>query len=219
MSLIAKEPPKRLLIIGAGGAGREVASWVKLGDEFGTSVYIGGFLDDNANVLANRQSDIAIIGTPLGFEYSENDCVLVAINSSMEKRVHIYNELKARRIQFYTFVAPNVIVGDRAMIEEGAIICPGAMISSDVLIKPNVFVNCSTQIGHDTTIGMHSTLMAHVNIGGECSVGKRTFFGTGAILSPKLTVCDDGKLSCGAVLTRSIRKPGVFFGNPAVLLK
>lgn len=210
---------KNLLIIGAGGAGREVESWIQLVPENKRDVRIKGFLDDNPNALDGYPCAYQIVGTPLDYSYQSDDCVVIAFTASLELRARLYWELKKRNVSFYTFVAPNAIVGQNACIEEGAIICPNCLISTNANIGPNVFVNCGSQIGHDSNIGAHTAMMARVDVGGNCEIGEQTYFGTGSVISPGTYVCDKAQLSCGTVLTRSIRKPATFFGNPAVQLK
>ncbi|GAJ11396.1 unnamed protein product, partial [marine sediment metagenome] len=50
-----------IIIVGAGGFGREVYLWAK--DSFSKDQYkIKGFLDDNPKILNNYNMDIGIIG-------------------------------------------------------------------------------------------------------------------------------------------------------------
>lgn len=63
---------KDLLIIGAGGFGREVLQWIKDINKQKLTRNSIGFIDDNLNALDNLKCDYKVVGT---------------INDSMEKRV------------------------------------------------------------------------------------------------------------------------------------
>jgi len=207
---------KNLVIIGAGGFGRELELWLKLVPESLRDYKIAGFLDDNILALDGFPSSFKILGTIDNYDFKSNDYALISIADPLIKE-DVYDRLK-EKVRFYKFIANTAIVGNLDTIDEGSVICPNAIISTNVKVGKCVTVNCSTQLGHDTKVGDFSSFMANVIIGGEVTIGNRVYFGSQSTLVPRKKICDDVKISAGSLVIRSIKKTGVYFGNPATFI-
>ena len=204
---------KRLFIIGAGGSGIEIESFLSKIPENKKDYYIEGYLDDNPSALENIKSDYKILGKILEYPFRVNDYALISITDPAIKK-KIFFELR-KRVKIYTFYDPSIFVGKYSEIGEGSVICPQSLISTNVKIGKCVYINSGSQIGHNSTIEDFSSIMANVNIGGECIIGKEVFFGTGSILIPRIAVCDRAVIGAGSVVIRKIKEPATYFGNPA----
>lgn len=54
---------------------------------------------------------------------------------------------------------------------------------------------------------------------GEIKIGNSTWVGAKSVISPNVTICDQVIISLGSVVKKSIDKPGIYGGNPAVFIK
>jgi acetyltransferase-like isoleucine patch superfamily enzyme len=52
----------------------------------------------------------------------------------------------------------------------------------------------------------------------QTKLGNRVSIGTNATILP-VTICDDAVIGAGAVVTKDIKEPGIYVGNPARLLR
>ena len=77
---------KNLYIIGAGGLGRQLESYLELLPSFNLEWELKGYLDDNKDALKNKASDYKVLGSIKDFEFSESDSVLVAIADTKTKK-------------------------------------------------------------------------------------------------------------------------------------
>jgi len=207
---------KRLFIVGAGGAGIEIESFLFAIPVSQRDFELIGFLDDNLSALDGVKSDLKILGKTLEYPITKDDWIIIAIINPEIKRM-IYSKL-IDRVNFYTYIDSTSFVGKFSDIGEGSIICPQCLISTNVVIGKFVFVNSATQIGHGSKIDDFSSLMSNVNIGGECKIGKEVFFGTGSIVIPRKTICSNSIVGAGAVIIRDVKTPATYFGNPAIKL-
>ena len=136
----------------------------------------------------------------------------------------------------------DVRFGDRVRIVEPVNLY-GCTIGDDVFIGPFVEIQRDAVIGRGTRIQSHAFVCELVTIGEDCFVshgvkfvndtfsrggpargdrslwkpthiGNRVSIGTNATLLP-VTVCDDVVIGAGAVVTKDIRQPGRYAGNPA----
>ena len=157
---------KNLYLVGAGDFGREMESWLVLLPGFNEEWNIVGYLDNRTtDILNTYPSDYSIVGIPETFNFTENDFVLLCVSSPVAKK-RISSNLKGR-VQFFTYIATNTIIGKFVKIGEGSIICPNVIISTNAIIEDFVTINLGSHIGHDCKIGKFSSIMANVDLGGH----------------------------------------------------
>lgn len=204
---------KRVYIIGAGDFGREMESWLESLPSFDDDYELMGFLDKDSDSLKNRPTDLKVVGSHESMEFDKNDYVVIAISDSNARR-RIAKSLE-NRVNFFTYVAPNVTLGKFTKIGIGSIICPNCFISTNTKIGDFVIVNAGTNIGHDCTLESFCSLMANVDIGGSVTIGESVFIGTKATIIPKKRIFKDITIGAGSMVIRNLNKIGTYFGNPA----
>lgn len=204
---------KKLYIIGAGGFGRQLESYLDQHTKEKVDWELMGYIDDNPNALKNVGSDYQILGNVHTYDFQEGDMVLIAI-ADLKAKMKIV-ELLRNNVTFFTYVSDTALVGKNVKLGEGSIICPGAKIGSNVSIGEFCIINLDTIIGHDSTIGKNNSIMPHVDVGGGSIIGNNIFMGTKATISPRLNVVDNTHIGVGAVVIKDVLEPGTYFGNPA----
>ena len=208
---------RRLFIIGAGSFGREVESWLELIPELKRNWHLEGYLDKDKKTLKVYPSDYHIIGDEENFDFKEDDFVILAISEPKIKE-RIYFKLK-QKVNFFTYISPNAIIGKNIVIGEGSIICPNTILTTNIKIGMCTLLNIGSQIGHDCIIGNFTTINANVDISGKCVIGKRSFFGSNSIVIPGRKIGDDTKIGAGSVVIRNVKENTTVFGNPARKIK
>jgi sugar O-acyltransferase (sialic acid O-acetyltransferase NeuD family) len=204
---------KRIYIIGAGDFGREMESWLEDLPNFKNEYEIKGYLDNDSKSLQNKPTDYEIVGTHEEMEFKENDYVVIAIsNSKVRKRIA---ESLINKVNFFTYIAPNVTIGKFTKIGSGSIICSNCFISTNTVIGDFVIVNAGSNIGHDCIIESYCSLMANVDIGGSVILGEGVFIGTKAMIIPKKRIFRGIIIGAGTIVIRNLNKVGTYFGNPA----
>jgi sugar O-acyltransferase (sialic acid O-acetyltransferase NeuD family) len=204
---------KRIYIIGAGDFGREMESWLEDLPNFKNEYEIKGYLDNDSKSLQNKPTDYEIVGTHEEMEFNENDYVVIAIsNSKVRKRIA---ESLINKVNFFTYIAPNVTIGKFTKIGSGSIICSNCFISTNTVIGDFVIVNAGSNIGHDCIIESYCSLMANVDIGGSVILGEGVFIGTKATIIPKKRIFRGIIIGAGTIVIRNLNKVGTYFGNPA----
>ena len=209
---------RNLYLIGASHFGREMESWLELVPENKRDWEFKGFLhayQDNSP-LEKYPSDYSILGNWEDYPLSKNDYCIISVSDCTWKE-KIYNHLKDRTT-FFTFIAPNAIIGKYNIIEEGCIICPNCVITTNVYLGKCITLNIGTQIGHDVKIGNFSSLMPGVDLGGHVSIGTKVFIGSKATIISKIEVENNSIIGTGSVVIRKVKSDTTVFGNPAKVL-
>ncbi|ADE55391.1 acetyltransferase [Coraliomargarita akajimensis] len=205
---------KRLLIVGAGGFGRELAGWVRMHPGDGVEWSLAGFLDDDAHALDAFNSDLGVIASIADYQPQENEYLLCGIGSPQVKR-SLCTQLMERGARFMSYLHPTVIVGERVRIGEGVICCPRVTLTCDITLGDFAAINCHSSVGHDVQIGAWSTLSGHCDVTGGVCLEEEAFLGSGARILPGKRIAAASKVGAGAVVVRSTKAGETVFGNPA----
>jgi sugar O-acyltransferase (sialic acid O-acetyltransferase NeuD family) len=205
---------KRLIIIGAGGLGREAAVWAEHAMCQGRDWCLDGFLDDNANALVGIQIGLKIIGNTHDYAPDSKEVFLCAIGDSTV-RLSVIERLKSRGATFVTVIHPSSVVGARCQIEDGCLFCPGVVVSCDVKIGEGVIINMHSSVGHDVSIGRGSTLSCHVDITGGVQLGEAVLVGSHGSVLPQVKVGDHAIIAAGSVAMRDVPANTTVMGVPA----
>ena len=209
---------KKLIIVGAGGFGREVLSYVLDIPENKRDWDIFGFLDDEPNVIADFDISVPLLGSIAGHQPQEDEVFVCAVGHPKTKQ-RICEKLLSQGAVFVSIVHPSVYVGPRVVIGRGCILAPYAMFTSDIVLGDFVIVNCFSGCGHDVTMGAYSTMSAHCDVTGFCQLGNGVFMGTHASILPGKKIGEFAVIGAGAVVIRNVPDGATVYGNPAVRLK
>lgn len=211
---------KDLVIIGAGGFGREVAWLVERINEVNPTWNLKGFIDDNPACHGKYEDDYLVLG---GCDYllkSDKELWVVCAVGSARVRKIIIDKLKEHhKIKFATLVDPSVILSKRVIIGEGTIICAGTIVTVDVTIGKHVIINLDCTLGHDDVIGDFVTIYPSVNVSGCVTVGECAELGTGMQVIQGKNIGSESIIGAGAVVTKDIPKRCTAVGSPAKPIK
>ncbi|MGH9563789.1 MAG: hypothetical protein ACRD3S_20230, partial [Terracidiphilus sp.] len=93
---------RRLFIVGAGGLGRELESWLDRVPESERDWRIHGYIDDAPNALSGYPSQYRVLGAVASFPFVAGDLAVLAIGDPRTRRAVV--ELLGDRAEFFTFV-------------------------------------------------------------------------------------------------------------------
>ena len=209
---------KNLVIIAAGGCGREVFQWVKDINEQNPRWNIKGFLDDNLEALNGLKCDAPILGTIEEYKIQLDDEFICCIgNSSIRKKV--VENLKIKGAVFTKIIHPNATISDNCILGEGVIIYPFALISDNAVIGDQCIINMYSSVAHDSVLGAYCTISAHCDVTGMCKLGDRVFMGTTSNMAPSSKIGDDVYICAGSTVMGRVRAGNKVLGNPAKIVK
>ena len=72
------------------------------------------------------------------------------------------------------------------------------------------------QIGHNTTVGEHCLIVAHAGIAGSCEVGNYVTIAAQVGVAGHLKIGDNVILAARSGISKTILKPGIYWGTPAI---
>ncbi len=208
---------KKLIIIGAGGFGRETAALVRDINKESPQWEFLGFIDDDVNKPVPEGYPVLgdldyLISMP------ERPDVSIAI-ANAETRERIVTKLKGYGFRFPTLIHPSVAIGPDVRFGEGCIICRGGIYTTNITIGNFVISNLGTTYGHDTRVEDYVSLMSHTSIAGDVLIGKACYFGLHCTVINMVSITDHCVFGAGAAVVKDITEPGTYVGVPARKIK
>lgn len=212
--------PRPLVIVGAGGLGREIAVLVAQLNEAGGSWDLRGFYDDKvpatptvAGLLyLGTVADLAATPTPLA--------VAVAVGSSAG-RAAVVGRLASAQLSFPALVHPQVALRahQRISVGAGCLIQRGCILTCDSTLGRFVLLNLGCTVGHDAVLEDFCSLMPHANVGGGAHLETGVYLGTNATVIHQVRVGARATVGAGAVVVRHLPAGCTAVGVPARRIK
>jgi sugar O-acyltransferase (sialic acid O-acetyltransferase NeuD family) len=203
---------RRILIVGAGGLGRQFKHFI---DNYSEDIVVG-FLDDtikenveieNVKVLG----DIKSIQKFSGFF----DEVIVGIGYN---HLNFKNELifhyKQLGFVLYTYIHPTAYVDNTAKLGDNVFIYPNCTVDQKVILNDGVLLNNNVVVSHDCNIGDSSYLAPSVTLSGKVKIGSNCFIGSGTTIRDEIEVTNDCFIGAGSLILKNIDHKGSYVGGP-----
>lgn len=205
-----------IVIIGAGGFGREVAWLIEEINKNEPQWNLLGFIDDGL------ESDRMINGYPIigniDWLISQNLSVVVAVGDPITKK-KIIDRLLESKNQYPILIHPSVISSKRVSIGEGTIICAGSILTVNISIGKHVIINLDVTVGHDVIIGDYSTILPSANISGAVNIDNCVSVGTGSAIIQGVHIGENTVVGAGAVVVKNLPSNCTAVGMPAKPIK
>ena len=208
----------QLIIVGAGGFGREVAHWVTQNPGNGLEFNIRGFLDDNTKALANFRNYPPIIGTIEDYIPEPTDIFICGIGLP-EQKAKAIPQIIAKGGRFMNLIHPSVVFGGNIKLGSVVVIAPHVTISADATISDFATIDSNSVIGHDVKLGQFCHIGNLCSITGGVEIGVQAFIGVHSVILPKLKIGEGSIVGAGSVVTKHVAPNNTVYGNPAIEAK
>ena len=203
---------RRIVIVGAGGFGRELLQWAREAwpDQ---APLISGFLSDDPRRLDGFSTGVEILSAVADYRPATGDYLLLGIGVPYSRR-RVAELLHAREAKFLTLVHPHAVVAATAEIGEGSIICPFAVVSDSARLGRCVLVNYHASLGHDASAGDFAVLSPYATLGGGAKIGDEVVLGLHASVGPGRVVGARSKVSANSCVLADAVDDSIVFGVP-----
>lgn len=205
---------KKLVIVGAGGFGREILAWARQSVQFGVGWTIKGFIDDNLDALSSYKTPAAMLGRIADHEPAADEVFICALGIPAAKK-RCSELLQSRGAQFTQLIHRTVVLGDNVELGMGVVLCPYVVVSGNNRLGTGVAINLHSSVDHDACVGDWSQVNCHCDLTGAVQVGREVFIGSSVSIVPNVTVGDGAYIGAGSVVTRDVVIGAKVFGVPA----
>ena len=209
---------KHLVIVGAGGFGREMFGTARESVGYGSEFDIKGFLDAKPTALDGFVGYPPIVGAPDSYVPAEDDVFITALGSIASRR-RCVETLEKKGAKFISIIHRTATIGPNVVVGDGSFIAPHVSLTADIAVGRHVSVFHSSSVGHDTVLGEFSHVYAQCSVGGSVKVGDGAVIYPGSVVAPRRKIGDGAVVGAGSAVFVDV-DPGItVLGNPAAPLK
>ena len=209
---------KDLVIIGAGGFGREVAWLVEEINKFNKVWNILGFIDENIELHGKEMNGHKVLGN-LDYMLNLDNVRYVCAIGNVKVRKSIIEKCEKKDFKAATLIHPNVINSQFNNVGEGTIICANSVLTVNVNIGKHVIINLDCTVGHDAILEDYVTIYPSVNISGNCLISECVEIGTGTQIIQGKSIGKESVIGAGSVIVKDIDSSVTAVGVPAKVIK
>jgi len=198
----------RLVILGAGGHGREVLDVVEA-----CGLGFAGFVDDGSPALGplTRRGARLLEGRH-ELEGPEVRVLLGLGDSGTRRRV---GEALAGVRWAEAVVHPLASTGGDVDLGIGTVLTAGARLTTHITVGRHGYVGPNATIGHDATLADYVTVLPGATVSGDVHLGVGASVGTGASIRQGVRVGEGAVVGAGAVVLTDVEPGTTVVGVPA----
>lgn len=211
-------------IVGAGGHGREVNSYLCDLARAGWTGRVHGFLDDG--LAPGVHGGLSVVGaidslraTDFNTEHAAAYITAFGDNRLRRKIVRRVESLYGEQLRPWRLIHPSALVGCGSEIGEGACLAPGSIVTANTRVGRHVILNVKASVSHDCMIGDYVNINPGATVCGWVSIGDGAFIGAGAVVKDEITIGAWSVVGAGAVVIRDVPPYSTVVGTPARVIK
>jgi sugar O-acyltransferase (sialic acid O-acetyltransferase NeuD family) len=208
---------KELIIIGAGGFGRELFHLSKECLGYEDEYKVVGFIDDNVGSLKNYLEYPPVLGTIESHHVTENQVFICSI-SDVQNRLAVINSLLLKGAKFINLVHATARVVKTSKLGIGCIVGPLVSIGADVIIGDFCLFQTGVIVGHDVKIGENSRIDNYSILVAGVKLEKNTTIHSNSVVNANVVVCEGAIIGACSFVVRNVKPSSTVHGNPAKIL-
>lgn len=206
---------KDLVIVGAGGFGRETIDTVHALNNEHDEWHVVGVVDDapsSDNLARLAALEVPFLGGVDDLPHGSD--VAIGVGNPHARRL-LADLLRNRGHRCPSLIHPTAIVGSQFVHGEGLIVLGGVSIGTNVAVGDHVHLNAHAVIGHDVRVRDVVSINPNATISGECIIGSTTLVGASSTVLQQLSIGSDATIGAAACVTRSLPDGCTAVGVPA----
>lgn len=205
-----------LVVVGAGGFGREVVDLVRDVDRAGGGLDLLGVVDDGSPDLPLlERMGVRFLGTTAALDDLARDAYVVLAVGDPVARERLAGDLDRRGLESPVLVHPTAVVGSLVALGPGTVVAAHSSLTTNVVVGRHVHVDRACTVGHDAVLEDFVRLNPGAVVSGAVVLRRGSTLGTGAVTRQGVEVGAATFVGAGAAVVSDLPPGVVAVGVPA----
>jgi sugar O-acyltransferase (sialic acid O-acetyltransferase NeuD family) len=212
---------RELLLVGAGGFGRETAEAVRAINQRNESWKLLGFLDEAPVLQGGEVDGLPVLG-PIDAVDRYPDAALTVCTGHPRNyfsRKRIVRRLGLDPARYATLVHPGAALATSTAVGPGSVVLAGVVTTAAVQLGAHVAVMPGVVLTHDDVVADYATFGAGARLAGRVRVDEGAYVGSGALVRENRTIGAWSLVGMGSVVLDDVPPGEVWVGVPARRLR
>jgi sugar O-acyltransferase (sialic acid O-acetyltransferase NeuD family) len=226
-TLIATKPQgvcavksKKIVIIGAGGCGRELLDVFEAYNQEKAQYEVLGFIVQKEYALAGEMvNGYPVLGDFEWFDKNARYVHAVCAVGASHHRHRLVNIASSFNVKFCSVIHPSVLKSRWVDIGAGSVIGAGCVLTTQIKIGNHVYVNYGCTIGHDVVLEDFTTVLPGAHISGSVTVHTGCYIGTGVSVIEKIYLGEWSIVGAGSTIIKDVPANSTVVGSPGRVVK
>ena len=225
MAQRAAERTTPIIVIGAGGHGSELVSYIYDLCESGVGLRLIGFIDEQrargpwcgTEILGNLHDCALLVRQQPEVPFS----YITAVGDNQVRR-HLAQAIAALgmpNLQAWTLRHPRATIGQDITIGEGTCLAPGSIVTTRVRLGRHCILNVKASVSHDCEVGDFVNINPGAVVCGNVKIGTGCYIGAGATIIDKVSIGAWTVIGAGATVIDDLPAGVTVVGVPARIVK
>jgi sugar O-acyltransferase (sialic acid O-acetyltransferase NeuD family) len=208
---------RKLVVVGAGGFGRETVEAVRALNAAGGQWRLAGYLDDDPALHGTLIGGVPVLGDTGELGNMPDVAVVVCTGrpDNYLSRPRIVETLALPPERYATIIHPSASVSTTSRVGPGTVLLAHTVLTAGVVVGSHVATMPHVILTHDDVVGDFATIASGACLGGNVRVGRSAYIGSGALVREDRSIGSGALVGMGAVVTRDIPPHEVWAGVPA----
>lgn len=205
---------KHLVIIGAGGFGKDVYYFAKNSIGYMEAFDIKGFLDPDIHSFDMFDNMPPIIGEENSYVIEKDDVFITALGDN-KLRQKVVETLSSKGGTFISLLHKTAVVHEDARIGAGCLIQPYAFLGSNSYIGSHTYIQNNSVIGHDVNIGSFCRIDCNVVFVGGTQSDDFVTVHTSSVINHRVSIGRGAVVGACSFVIKNVKEDTTVIGNPA----
>lgn len=211
---------KKVVIIGAGGLGRQVLLALEDCNQDSPQYEPLGFIvQTQYGKPGDLVNDYPILGDLSWLEANSKDVYAICALGEPHQRLRLVENARQIGARFCSVIHPSAYLNRWVVFGEGVFIGHGAMFADHVQVGNFAVVAGVSVIAHDVVVKDFATVTHGVHISGNVTLGEGCYLGVGVNVIDKVSIGAWSLVGAGSVVIRSVPENTTVIGNPARVIE
>lgn len=213
----------QIIVVGAGGHGSELYSYIRDLAAIDPGIRLAGFIDEGKSrgawsdtcILGNFRDlrDFVAAHAGSSFRY------ITAVGDNELRQAFVEKVSRAANVEPWSLIHPRSMQGFDVSIGRGTCLAPGSVVTTRVRVGNHCILNVNSSLSHDCVVGNFVNINPGAVIAGGVHIGEGCFIGAGSTIIENVSIGEWAVIGAGAVVIDDIPPYSTAVGVPAKVIK